>query len=206
MKYTIIKALLLCSLILSGCSTYRSNKYTTGTFKNYQEEKNGLSVGFDPIVDTEKSEWYLNLKPAKYDLLPIFITVINKSDSIKKIDVDDSHLTNNLKQGKYESLGIEKAVKMLQASGWIPSLLFGLPGSIAAGEMEKEKDNDFCRKAFSPRILNPGSRGEGIVFFDVPKEEILNNKFILCLAVEDLDSNSSDEFLFPFETGSINEE
>lgn len=200
MKSKILGFLLIPFLILSGCSTYGSRKYTTDAFKNYGVEKNGLFVQFGPIMDKERSIWYLNLPPAKYDLLPIFITIVNKSNSIKKIDIDGSYLMDNSMQVKYESLSVERVVNMLQASGWVPSVLFGFTGSVLAGSAEEAKDDNFYRKVFRPRILNPNGRGDGVIFFKVSRNNILDNKFILCLLIEDLSSNNTEELKISFET------
>jgi len=196
----IIGSVLIFCLFLSGCATYGPTKYTTDVFNDYHAEENGLSIRFGPIVDKKESLGYLKLPPARYDLLPVFITIVNKSEAIKKIDTDASYLTDNSNQVKYESLSVEKTVKMLQSSGWIPATLFGFTGSVITSSIEEGKDDNLYGKAFKPRIINPGKSGEGVFFFRVPKGDILNREFNLYLVVENLSNNSIEKVRIPFKT------
>lgn len=199
-KLDVLTIVSICCLILAGCSTYGSKKYTKDVFRNNYINKGDFFVEFDPIVDQEKSIWYLNLPPAKYDLLPVFISIVNKGESVKKINIDASYLIDNSTNNKHESLSVEEAVQMLQTSGWVPTLLFGLPGSVGAGSAEKAKDDDFYRKSFKPRMLNPSARGEGVVFYKVSKKDILNNSFVMYLIIDNLEDNSTEELQIKFDT------
>lgn|GEM_PF-5543921 len=200
MKGSIIKVLLIACLSMAGCATYGHRTFTTDIFNKYHVVKNGLSMRFEPVIDKEKSTWYLNLSPAKYDLLPVFLSIENESGHIKRINIDGVYLMAKLEQIKYASLPIETAVKTIQSSGWIPSLLFGAVGSFAAGSVEESKDEDIYHKAFRPRIIEPGGRGQGLLFFKVPKDDILNKEFALCLIIDNLDNNSTEEEWLSFET------
>jgi hypothetical protein len=192
--------LLACCFILPGCSTSGSARFSTSVFNDYQAEKNGLWIQFSPVTEKDKSIAYLNLLPAKYDLMPIFIAIVNKSASIKKIDTDETYLISDLENVKYGSMPVEKAVKMLQSCGWVPAVAFGFTGSVIAGAAEEEKDDSIYRKAFKPRILNPNCSGEGVIFFSVPKTEILNKEFVLIIKVEDIDNSCATQVEIPFKT------
>ena len=200
-----LTALLAAILIVAGCASYETQKTPTIAQKaGSQEEVSAsnalLEVHAVPMLKGETAKAFLGINPSSTGMAPILFKIRNIGASPIKIDLSRSYLSSKSNE-RSPCLSLDEACKRALRSdaevvGW--TVAFGLVGGLVSGskvtEANRTLESDYQQKQFKPTLINSGGLGEGVVFFDVPKEKqsLIRSAIIV---YQDLGSNQPGEIV-----------
>ena len=168
-------ALLL--VLLAGCASYKVDSTPLAM--------EGKSVG-EPVTTgsletsaqmyrSEKvAKAAFGISPRSTGMLPVVVRIENRGESPVRFELERTTITGP--DGvRYRALAIDAAIERARAgsgSAIASAIAFGMVGlMVSASSTEKANrtmEVDYLEKRFKPLIVNPGCRGEGVVFFEVP--------------------------------------
>jgi hypothetical protein len=203
------RAVILTLLLLAtGCASYETQKtpiaaQATGAEKEVVASNHLLEVRAVPMLEQEVAKPYLGIDPASTGLAPILFRIRNAGAGPVKIDLPLSYLSSRSDE-KSPCLSIDEACRRALRSdaevvGW--TFGFGIVGGLASmskvAEANRALESDYQKKQFKPTLINSGGSGEGVVFFDVPKEKQPHIRSVV-IAYQDLGSNQAGEIVLNF--------
>jgi hypothetical protein len=186
LKVLIVTISSLVCFIIIGCATYKplnkANQISTqNLIKNAIIRSEGkINIHISIIEDKELAKKYFGIDPLKSKMVPVAIKIDNNGEEIIKLDILSCHLVTDTNVNYY-ALSIEEAITRALRSdasviGW--TIGFGLVGGLIAGDKaastNKTLEEDYHAKYFKPTLINRGSSGEGIIFYDF-SEKVFNH-------------------------------
>lgn len=171
-------------LIVAGCSSYKPAEnpepipgVSDGTDSNeVVAAEESVEVRFVPLFDKERAKSYLGIDPAKSKMMPALVKVVNTNDIPIKVDLENSYLVVDPNE-RWSTLPLGEAIHRglrsdAEVVGWM--VAFGMPAWYAAADhaanVNRTLEEDYHEKHFKPMLINGGTAGQGVVFFDVPEK------------------------------------
>ncbi len=177
----------VCScLILSitvGCATYETQKNVPASEGGTLSKESSVSAGavdFRCCSLAEKNTCrnYLGIDPASTGMVPLLLKVQNNGNDPVKIDLTHCFLTTSQEGETFNALALNDACERARrgdASVIGAAIAFGAIGAVISGtqtaQANRTLDQDYYDKCFKPTMINAGAKGEGVIFFDAPKEK-----------------------------------
>ena len=203
-------------IVLSACTSFRPPPNTSTLTERLSKEikvdlstvQNDVLIQPFPLFDEEIAKENLGISPKETGMLPVYIKVENKSPNPIKVNLSNSFIS--VAEGKCPSINIEEAIARAiksdaQVVGW--TLLFGIPGMLisgsAAAEENKNIEEYYQRRSFKPTLLNSNTSGAGLVFFDIQKDKIDGEEFIIAISIKDLQTDSEAAIKIPFKSKDV---
>lgn len=173
----------MLAFALLGCSTYGPAKHSGQGIPSDAAEKetvvrsSSLEVHLVPLFDRESARRYLGIDPAKSRIMPALVTVMNASNEPVKVELSDSYLSAGTNK-HWRTLTLKEAIdRALRSDAEVVvwSIAFGMPAWLIAADnaaaTNRTLEEDYHAKYFKPTLINAGSNGQEIVFFDLPQGE-----------------------------------
>jgi hypothetical protein len=166
-------ALVLCSMLLSGCSTANPQRYSSADTpaRLFTRETNGIRVSVDAILDKERNHKYFSTDAVGKGIVPVFVRVENISSPgsvlIEKeqfkiaLNADAegaAPLSGEVKNDPNAAGVAAGAVGLLALSG--PLIIVGAMSISTADEIR----HNFVDKEFRNQSLAQGRVVEGFVY------------------------------------------
>lgn len=201
-------AILAVILIATGCASYETKKMPAmaevrGARGEVTARDGSLEVHAVPMLDKETANTYLGIDPSATGMAPILFKIRNNGAGPVKIDMSRSYLSSKSDE-RSSCLSLDEACTRARSSdaevvGW--GVAFGVVGMMASSSKVTEAnlalENDYQRKQFKPTLINTGGVGEGVLFFDVPKDKQPSIRSAV-IAYLDLSVNESREITLDF--------
>jgi len=168
---------------LIGCVSYEAKKVSApeGTSLGSEFFANTGAVEFRcySLANPDASRLYLGIDPASTDMVPVMLKVANNGSSPIKLELHDCLLKSIPGGETFGALTLKYACERARRSDVAPVLgailVFGVAGAFVSGnqvaETNRTLEEDYYRKSFKPALINSQCEGQGIIFFDVPKQK-----------------------------------
>lgn len=203
-----LSAVLAVLLMVAGCASYEGKKMPAmaeagGKEREVMARDGSLEVHAIPMLTKESAKPYLGINPASAGMVPVGFRVINNGASPVKVDLSRSYLASKSDE-RSPCLSLDEACSRARRSdaeviGW--GVAFGVVAMLASAnnvsEVNRTLENDYQQKEFKPTLINTGATGEGVLFFDVPKERQPHIRSAV-LTYLDIGSNESREIRIDF--------
>jgi hypothetical protein len=209
----------LLGMMLGACATpYHPPGDTQALYERLaQQQKGGLpAIGGDgeglrvevlSMMNRKLAKSTLGIDPRQYGLLPIFLKIGHFGGDPIKVDLVHSFIRVEKKPHWFTpaETALWRIGKDDSAAAFGLGLMFGFVGGAAgavvgsavgaavdsASVKSTTVEEHYFRQRFGPTIIPPGSEGSGVVFYDVPWEEIESDEFILSMPVINLNTNET---------------
>lgn len=192
----------ICLLDLAGCISYEPSKHADSEAEpdfmaaGAVAESDWVKVRLMPLWQEDVAMRYLGIAPAKAGMLPAVLTVENRSQEPIKLDLartclrttsGEQWFTVPVSEATSRALAEDGKTVDALALGVIPfSGLAYLSASDAYGKKSHSLEEDYHVKSFKPTLINGGSAGFGVVFFEFPQgTEAIPNLFYLPFSPEE---------------------
>ena len=156
------------------------------------------------------------MNPRQYKLLPVFLKVTYFGQDPVKVDLVESYVLAGKDHhwftpvevaldriGKNDSGAMLGFGLMFGPFGGLAGAVVGAAAGAAvdsAGVKSTTVEEHYYRQRFGPTILLPGGEGSGVVFFDVPWEEVDADEFVLSVSVINLNTDETRKTELSFRT------
>jgi hypothetical protein len=153
------------------------------------------------MFDEETAKGYLGISPGAAGMVPVYFKVQNNGDGPIKVEISKAYLSSGTEE-TVPCLSLEAACDRARRSDgevmmW--GVAFGMFAMMASAsnvaEVNRTIDSDYQQKQFKPALINAGGMGEGVLFFDVPKEKQAEIRSAVLL-YSDLGSGETREVRF----------
>lgn len=172
---------LFMAALIGGCASYQTKSLSSvpehgAAMNEFIGASDSVEVRCTPMMDKEMAKSYLGIEPSKVEMVPVLFKVQNNGTSPIKVDISRTAL---ILDGAADGpcLSLDDACNKARRGegeviGW--GIAFGAVGAMASGnkvaEANRALESDYQKKAFKPTLINAGGKGEGVLFFDVPKD------------------------------------
>ena len=168
-------------LDLSGTEEIRTPQHSIS------DAKNGLTVTVDLVRDEERLKRHFGADLSKKGILPVYITVVNNSDSSYLF------LNQKIEQGNAPLDGRENTADDHVATLILTGPLFAAFKD-AAGDKERAVRHNILKKRLRSDMLSPGEERSGFLYFKAPLAR--NTTTRLTLNFLSLTTKKTNEFAF----------
>ncbi len=199
----------ICScLILSltgGCATYDTQKNISNSESNILGKEYFVTVGdIDfrccSLAAKDTSQKYLGIDPASTGMVPLLLKVRNNGSNPVKVDLTRCFLANSQGSEIFKALALSDATERARRSDAAvvgATLAFGMIGGLISGsqtaQANRTLEQDYYDKYFKPTLINTGSEGQGVIFFDTPEEKqsLIRYLVITTIDIKTMDQNET---------------
>jgi len=196
MKKTSEIIIVILIFFIAGCAAHNAVIQPNLMF-DLQAEQNGIvqdgiKLLVKPIYLKSDLIAYFDQDLLKYGILPVQISIINKSNNTIYFSTDGINLidTNN---HRCPLLSVASVVDKCKKSywrtaGWTVAFgVFGLiPSAINVSNTNEKIQSDFDSRVLKSGNMVPGAITEGLVFFDVPRDISTFDNWRLVLTFKDM--------------------
>lgn len=185
-----------------GCAMMQLPDYpktSPSTFNNAKTEGN-LCVATRALTNTDDLKQYFGADLYKDKILPVYITVENKSKSSSflvssdSISVQHNKSSDNMAKGHGSVSGVSSTGNVLQVFGG----LSGAFGVKLTSDATVVKEN-LASKALYSHTVSPGKSVDGFVYFTMPNDRTPLADLTLAVQVKELGSDVMHQFIFTLE-------
>ena len=193
-------------ILLNGCATLSFPEYEAQPF-NYNQHsqiKDGLTVAVRPMTNKQEVKRYFGASLVSANILPVFVIVENRRVSSSfilskdQISFQTDESTTPIPSGR-DNIGDDSTGRDVMVAGQVllsPLLL------IIAGEMIAEADAitaNAVNKELTSKTISPGQLHKGFVYFQLPKDNITPQRWILHINFLNHKSRKLISFDLPFQ-------
>ena len=202
-------AICLLASLLVGCGTMEVTKFKTRNADSYANtaEKNGVTIGVQPITDKREVKETFKINLLEKGLLPILLVAENHSASSSFILAKDkvfvlneaTGTTSLSQQSKVTSQTAGDATAIAGASLLAATSLAGAPLMIAGLKMASDAtviQHNLADKELYSRTLGPGEKAQGFIYFHYPKGDPLSDAYHVLVEVKESSTGESTAFDF----------
>ena len=199
-RLTLYSCLIVSATV--GCATYDARKVSSiqeiSTLCK-QSSANMGPVGFRccSLAGREAGESYLGLDPALAGMVPVLLRIQNNGNNPVKVDLANCFVCTDAREETFKTLTPSEAcdrARRNDAHVIAVGIAFGPAGALISGaqaaEVNRTLEQDYHDKSFKPTLISSGFEGQGIIFFDVPKERQLS---LNSLIVSTIDANTMEQ-------------
>lgn len=168
------------AFFLTACATYNTQKIPATLESGVARKESVVTIDrvrFHSISldGKEDRHTYLGLDSASSNMVPVLLSVENHGSDPLKVDLSRTFLSSTVGEN-FKSLTLEESCDRARREGAAPvlgaSVLFGLVGATMSGAQiastNRSLEEDYYQKYFRPTLIDTGSSGRGVLFFDVP--------------------------------------
>jgi hypothetical protein len=222
---SITEMFLVSSAVLIGCATSHQPANNAQVLNERLSQKiNGdLSVTSSeirmqvfPLFDDKIAKVHAGISPRKSGMLPVFIKVENMSQNPVKVDLPSSFVIIEKKQHLHMNVenAIERARKNYIGLSVVSTIVFAAVGGVtgamgiifnasAIASKNMTVDEHYRDINFKPTLINSGSFGSGIAFFDVPKDKMFSDHVIISVPIMNVGTNQITKFQISLQTRNL---
>lgn len=207
-KHALILSLII---LLNGCATLSFPEHEAQPFNYYQHSqiKDGLAVAVQPMTNQQEVKRYFGGSLVSENILPVFVIVENRSASSSfilskdQISFQTEKSATPILSGR-ENIGddsTEKNIEVVAGVGSVVLIPF-IPLHIFAGEMVVEAGAiraNAANKELTSKTISPGRLHKGFVYFQLPKDNITMQRWILHINFLNNKSRKVIGFDLPFQ-------
>jgi hypothetical protein len=165
----------------------------------------GLKFYLIPLLDEKITKPNLGIVPKDFDMFPVFLRIENISQHPIKVDLQNSFIVTGEERNR--SMIVEEVIERIgkndPQSAVGLGVAFGLLGGIAGATVgvavgsiidsstvgSKTIEEYYHDNSFKPTLINSSLSGSGIVFYDVQKDRMSYDQFILSFPILNLITN-----------------
>jgi hypothetical protein len=208
------KIFLVFTVVLSGCATSHQPTKQVLDERLSQKINTDLTVTRSeirlqvfPLFEDKIAVAYAGISPKKSGMLPTLVKVENMSQNPVKVDLPRSSVIIGEQQYPYMGVEdtIERARKNYVGLSLASSIVFGAIGGVtgamgiifnasAIASKNMTVEEHYREISFRPTLINCGSSGSGIIFFDIPKDKMENDHVTISVPVMNLETNEITNF------------
>jgi hypothetical protein len=183
--FSSVQRFLSCAiaLVLLGCTSYEPAEDSGQEALNENAAReivasgDSVEVRLVPLFDAERARPYLGIDPSRSKIMPVLLNVANAGPEPIKVELQDSYLSAGPDE-RWRTLALKEAVDRAlrsDADVFVLGLAFGMPVWFIAADnaaaTNRTLEEDYHAKYFQPTLINAGASGQGVVFFDLPRNE-----------------------------------
>jgi hypothetical protein len=169
----------LAGFLLGGCASYKPAQGDKKTVEDMPGEEivvteQSIEVRFLPVFEKMAARKFFGIDPQESQMAPAMLRVKNLGDKVLKVDLEKGCVVTE-SGDEWRLLLVDEAIERARRSdaevlGWY--FAFGVVGMMASMDhvttVNRTLEQDYHARYFQPAVINPGTSGGGVVFFDHP--------------------------------------
>ncbi len=188
--------IVILTFFIAGCAAHNAVLQPNLMFDLHAQQngivKDGIKLLVKPIYLKSDLITYFDQDLLKYGILPVQISILNKSNSTIYFSTEGINLmdTNN---NRCPLLSVDSVIDKCKKSywrtaGWTVAFgVFGLiPSAINVLNTNEKIQSDYDSRVLKSGNMVPGSTTEGLAFFDVPQNISTLDNWKLVLLFKDV--------------------